>query len=632
MLPGTGIHALTHTAQALLMSHLPLAAGLFAAGVASQLMRAKASRHKCSQWAIAGRWLAGLPVDGGKRPARDCLRRTGVRTGTIAALVLLGAGYMVARSLTEAVAAAAAAAVLGLLGWRAGKWLRALPWELTYTRPLAVAAAPMLGQRPAVTVSRERVVLHSEREDKRDRREWVVTGVKMTLPETFTGGKGKPELTRVVSVKTGLENPVPDWSHLKGPRPFVEWKPSKPPPALAPLEGPIRDAIDRATAREIIMGLAKDGKPLKVGIETDSPHTCLSMASGDGKSVTARNMLAQMLYHGGVALILDYKLFSHMWARNLPNVGYAGAIAEIHTACIWLDEEITRRNEVALVTADIEGHVHGNVGPPLWVVAEELNDTQVALQRYWKNVLEGRGDSPAAEALDRVKNVGRQVDVFGIFIAQRMSVKASGSGDARTSLGVRVFKDPDKETWEMLGFGHARPPSSGHIGRLQVVTRHEVREVQGTWMTGQQAHDLALAGTVGVPHPDMPFTGRLGSAAAAAGRLEAARTEGVVLARTSPALPAPHPPSEQAFDIGRPSRPPGAVSLRELVDAGAFRTIDAARQAVKRDRAPASGERPAGRFPRPLPERDGQALLYDAAEVGRYLEEKRRVGAEEAVA
>src|ERR1039457_6495267 len=103
-----------------------------------------------------------------------------------------------------------------------------------------------------------------------------------------------------------------------------------------------------------------------------------------------------MAYHGSLLMILDFKLISHMWARGLPNVAYAGLPAEIHTALMWLQAEILRRNQVALRAADIEGVVQANVGPRILVIAEELNATQNRLGAYWKTVREKGRPRPVA--------------------------------------------------------------------------------------------------------------------------------------------------------------------------------------------------------------------------------------------
>ena len=81
-----------------------------------------------------------------------------------------------------------------------------------------------------------------------------------------------------------------------------------------------------------------------------------------------------------------------------------------------------RRNRVADVAADIEGNVNANVGPRIFVVAEELNTTMKKLRAYWRRSRES-GDpvrSPALDALDEVMFTGRQVRVNVLMIGQRL--------------------------------------------------------------------------------------------------------------------------------------------------------------------------------------------------------------------
>ena len=53
----------------------------------------------------------------------------------------------------------------------------------------------------------------------------------------------------------------------------------------------------------------------------------------------------------------------------------------------WLQGEVDRRYDVADADADIEGEVHANVGPRIFVVVEELNTTQALLRRRRQNEL-----------------------------------------------------------------------------------------------------------------------------------------------------------------------------------------------------------------------------------------------------
>jgi hypothetical protein len=310
-------------------------------------------------------------------------------------------------------------------------------------------------------------------------------------------------------------------------------------------------------------------------------------------------MAAQLLFHGALVMVLDIKLISHMWARGLPNVSYAGTPAEIESAMVWLAAEVSRRNKVALAGADVEGVVHARVGPRIFIIAEELNATQNRLKAWWNREMEMKGRSPGSEALDEVMFLGRQVHINVLQIGQRLSVKATGSGDARENLGVLVFSDPTAAAWKMLCPQHVMPPASGHLGRLQVVTRKAVRETQGAYMTGRQARDFAVAGTVAVPRPDMPCV---------------AIPAGVP---DMPALDAAAGP-DHGFVTANPPLvplgPAGAVTLKEAFAAGLFPTLEAAQRAAHRPGFPAVvGQR-------------GRAHLYDVGDLAALRSEKVRAG------
>ena len=94
--------------------------------------------------------------------------------------------------------------------------------------------------------------------------------------------------------------------------------------------------IKAAAWHENIWGAGDYGQVVSTSINTESPHTGLSQPSGAGKSVDARSSLAQMLFHGAVGVVLDYKRFSHRWAQGLPNVAYCKTPAQIHRMLMWL--------------------------------------------------------------------------------------------------------------------------------------------------------------------------------------------------------------------------------------------------------------------------------------------------------
>ena len=155
--------------------------------------------------------------------------------------------------------------------------------------------------------------------------------VKIWLPEEFTGGdREREEVTRAVTAKIAIEAPDTEW-HLDradGRKPHVVFMKSEPPPArVGPAD--IMAAVESAAEHEVVMGIGKKTQVTIISVDNDSPHAGCSMGSGDGKSVTARNMATQLLHHGALLVVLDLKLISHMWARGLPNVAYAGRPDEV---------------------------------------------------------------------------------------------------------------------------------------------------------------------------------------------------------------------------------------------------------------------------------------------------------------
>jgi hypothetical protein len=555
----------------------------------------------------AWRWFTGNPLDGPpgrprhrtnatwNRPATALLhpvpvirwhwwrrrRRAAIRSGGTLGAVMLAWALIVSLLWT---------AVVLLLGALAGAWLAA-PWitvrargwqhHRTYIRPLSAAIRAELGAPP------ERLAITADRSE-------VVIG----LPLEFTGSpRDREAITRAVTAKLAIEAPDAAWAP-EGRKPQVTFTKSQPPPAKVTF-GDIGAAVEAAAEHEIVMGIARRGVPVTLSVDNDSPHLGLSMGSGDGKSTVAKNMAAQLLFHGALVMVLDIKLISHMWARGLPNVSYAGTPAEIESAMVWLAAEVSRRNKVALAGADVEGVVHARVGPRIFIIAEELNATQNRLKAWWNREMEMKGRSPGSEALDEVMFLGRQVHINVLQIGQRLSVKATGSGDARENLGVLVFSDPTAAAWKMLCPQHVMPPASGHLGRLQVVTRKAVRETQGAYMTGRQARDFAVAGTVAVPRPDMPCV---------------AIPAGVP---DMPALDAAAGP-DHGFVTANPPLvplgPAGAVTLKEAFAAGLFPTLEAAQRAAHRPGFPAVvGQR-------------GRAHLYDVGDLAALRSEKVRAG------
>jgi hypothetical protein len=379
--------------------------------------------------------------------------------------------------------------------------------------------------------------------------------------------------------------------HLEGRSHEIELIESRPPPPEV-LPRHVIPAIQKAREHERVYGLDKHGGVLKRSLHLDSPHICHCMPSGDGKSYSTMNIGCQHLYHGGVLIILDVKMVSHMWADGLPGVCYAYTPAMVHQVLIWLandddqESELTYRKRIGRKHADINGNIQTDIGPRILVLVEELNATQNALKSYWRNTLKGKGTSPASVALDDLSCTGRQMLIHLDYIPQRGSAKAfsgSGSADARENVGTWVFSNPKDSTWKMLGEGYAKPPPSDHKGRYTMMDSGGLTQFQGVLWTPEEAREFAMSGTRAQPHRDLPFTRHVGPVVISAQLAQGPAEQGIVVQQTP-----------------IPGRPEGAVTIREALDSGMFGAVnlEALRQRVTRKQLTHVGW-------------DGAAKLYD---------------------
>lgn len=483
--------------------------------VAAAWLWRKFSRTFLSWWLVlAWRWHSGAALDGRARTNATWTRRAtetlhpvpvvrwhhmprlhrgGIRTGVTLVLVLLVFGLTASPAITLGALTAIGLAAVAAGGWWLYGKVRNWRHDRDWVRPLNEALPP------GVTVA----------ELTRDR-----TRAVLALPAGHSGdGQARKQILQVAAAKLAL--PVADlagdWSKLHGKKPQVVITLAPPPPGYVSFAD-IQPIADAAKEHEIVFGLGRKRAPGVISVDSDSPHIGLSMGSGDGKSVTARNAAAQLAHHGALIVVLDTKYVSQHWAAGLPNVAYARTPQEIHELAIWLAAEVDRRKKLALYNADVEGVVHANPGARIVAILEELNATQAELAAYWKEEIGGKGRSPAVAALDKVSFIGRQVLVNLLYIGQRLSAKATsgGSGDARENLGVLLMSNPAASTWKMLvGDRHALPAATDVQGRLQVVTAKTVTEVQGAYVTGAQARGYAVSGVVAVAPAGMPCVGGL---------------------------------------------------------------------------------------------------------------------------
>jgi hypothetical protein len=422
-------------------------------------------------------------------------------------------------------------------------------------------------------------------------------------PKDFTGGdRDRDDIARALEAKLPrLDSPEIDWSRLHSHKPRIPVRHSAPPPGKVTW-AQIEPAVRAAGAAELIVGVGRKQQVTKVSIELDSPHFGISMGTGGGKSNLASFWLVQALMRGDIVLILDAKHFSHPWAFKdmdaeyglLPNVGYARWIPDLHDAMVWLGQELSRRTLQAERIINAKGDLLGDVGPRLWIVAEEMNLATPLLKQHWADVRDPEQvkKSPALTGLGAVAFAGRAVKMHLIVIGQQLTAETLGGGSVRENIGVRCLARYTQNTWKMQAGDVPMPPSPSVPGRVQCIASGGVSETQVPLMDLEQVRELALSGTVTACPAGMP---------------------GITRGGAHPAQVAV--PGFAAIEMG-PDQP-GVIglTLAEAIAEGILRrSIVSARK---------EAQRPG--FPAPLGEpRQGVASRYRPSELGDW--EKERAG------
>jgi hypothetical protein len=416
------------------------------------------------------------------------------------------------------------------------------------------------------------------------------------VPADFTGEeRDMDDLARAVTVSTGIELPEVD-RRLKSHRPKLHYYRSDPPPGLVTWPQ-IAPAVRAASPSELVVGIGKKQQVIKVSTELDSPHFGISMGTGAGKSNLAAFWLVQALLRGDIVLIADAKHFSHPWAFKdmdaeyglLPNVRYARWIPDLHDALVWLGQELSRRTLVAERIINAKGDLLGDVGPRLWIVAEEMNLATPLLKQHWADIrsAEQVKKSPALTGLGAVAFAGRAVKMHLIVIGQQLTAETLGGGSVRENIGVRCLARYSQNTWKMQAGDVPMPPSPSVLGRVQCIASGGVSEAQVPLMDLEQVREQACAGVVTPCPVGMPGAGRGGPELKVPGRMPI------------------NMGADQPYVLG--------MTLAEAIAEGVLRrTIQSARK---------EAQRPG--FPSPVGEtRQGVASRYWPGELGEWENER----------
>jgi hypothetical protein len=184
-----------------------------------------------------------------------------------------------------------AAVALGVGGWQLADWLRGWRHRRRWVGPMEVALRPQLGYPPNMPARCWLVVPRDLAEDP--------DGVQVYLPAGFVGRlRERAQIETTVKAKLALGDVNVAW-RLVSRNHLVQFKAKARPPAKALFrDAAVRQVIEGAKASRPVIGLAANGRPVGVDLDSESPHMAASAGTGAGKSNMLRLVAAQLMHHG----------------------------------------------------------------------------------------------------------------------------------------------------------------------------------------------------------------------------------------------------------------------------------------------------------------------------------------------
>ena len=241
----------------------------------------------------------------------------------------------------------------------------------------------------------------------------------------------------------------------------------------------------------VMLGVDAPGDAVSVDLDSESPHILVNAATGAGKSAVARSLAVQRLCQGDMVVILDRKMHSHRWARQLaPVVHYADTVPSIAVTLFDLGRELHRRN---MVVRDFNGPVEdAPVGPRIVTMFEEMSATLGELKALDRQV-RVQGETASGALMD-VLLMGRAVRMHMVGFAQLASYRSGMSQDMLENFGHKILADYSDKAWKWL-IGPSVPyrPAPAEKGRGMVYSRGRVVETQLVWVDEPTAAARVLA-------------------------------------------------------------------------------------------------------------------------------------------
>lgn len=326
--------------------------------------------------------------------------------------------------------------------------------------------------------------------------------IRVDLPGNWSNREQAQEVARLVITKLGLQDVKPSVKLTGGSHHIVFVQSPRAPRAVMFADKEIRARVEKAGGSAPFLGLSHRDVAVSIDLDDESPHLMFSAAPGAGKSVLARALASQVLHHGGITIIIDFKKTSHTWAFGLPNVMYIRSVQDAHDVLVALAREGDRRMAVSEenVYRGMREESPLPMGPRILLIVEEANTMRKRLSKWWsKNKPEGdkSKESPAVEALGESLFMGRSQRMHVFMVGQSLTAQTVGGPEMREAFTARILARYTQNAWRMLVPEVSPiPKASRHSGRVQVVLAGTAHETQVIFMTDAEAREWALSGTV----------------------------------------------------------------------------------------------------------------------------------------
>jgi hypothetical protein len=310
-------------------------------------------------------------------------------------------------------------------------------------------------------------------------------------PTTWRADEGQKKIVdTIIKQRMGKEWTV-KWSDEAFP-PYATWKRTKYPPDSVRLSD-IRARIDATGDGIIVIGQTIDRASVDIDLDNESPHVALSIGTGGGKSETGKSIIAQLAHKGVDVDVIDYpKRISQNWAKVVPNVTIHRELLNARRAMKLFRLDMEDRYKQLNVNEDAEF-------PRRVLFIEELNSLMELDREDWE-ANRGRKDpkrSPFVSDFLYVLFQGRAAKMHMIVVAQRLEARTTGGGAGRGQIGTKIMGRFQPQDWKMMVDTYPRPISSRKPGRAVIVTGEGNEPVQMTYLTNEEARELAM--TVGTP-------------------------------------------------------------------------------------------------------------------------------------